>query len=198
MLVFIDEAGCPGFSSGSSDYFVIALVIFEDNKIAEDVDKRIELLKQKSGVKPEYKFSKTKDCYKEDFFKSLKDFDFKCSAIIVHKEKIYSSDLKTKPKAFYNYFLKQILTNSRLHVPLHVKIDKSSSKVFQQEAKLYLQRQTQALHPKIKFQDSKSNNLIQLADMVAGAVLRSCGTKHDKDKWISFLAGKWINFWFFE
>ena len=90
------------------------------------------------------------------------------------------------------------MTNSHLHAPLHVKIDKSSSKVFQQEAKLYLQRQTHDMHPKIKFQSSHSNNLIQLADMVAGAVLRSCSTKHDKDKWISFLTGKWINIWFFE
>lgn len=69
MIVFIDEAGCPGFRPGSSEYFVIALVIFEDPTIAELVDKRIELLKQKSGIKPEYKFSKTKDCYKEEFLK---------------------------------------------------------------------------------------------------------------------------------
>ena len=38
MLIFIDDSGDPGFKvqKGSSSVFVIALVIFDDNLIAEE------------------------------------------------------------------------------------------------------------------------------------------------------------------
>jgi hypothetical protein len=48
MLVFIDESGDPGLKpdSGSSDYFIVTLVVFEDNDEALATDHRIECLKK--------------------------------------------------------------------------------------------------------------------------------------------------------
>ena len=45
MLVFIDESGDPGlkFGSGSSDYSVVTLVVFEENEDADFADSKIHL-----------------------------------------------------------------------------------------------------------------------------------------------------------
>ena len=48
MLVFIDESGDSGLKigEGSSRYFTVALVVFEDREEATACDQRIELLKR--------------------------------------------------------------------------------------------------------------------------------------------------------
>ena len=47
MLVFIDESGDAGLKldSGSTDYFIVTLVAFEDRDEATAADQRIQLLK---------------------------------------------------------------------------------------------------------------------------------------------------------
>ncbi len=51
MLVFVDESGDPGLKldKGSSKYFIVTLVVFEDPKDAEDLDLRIRLLRKEFG-----------------------------------------------------------------------------------------------------------------------------------------------------
>lgn len=48
MLVFVDESGDAGLKlqEGSSKYFVVTLIIFEENEEAESCDKRIDLLRK--------------------------------------------------------------------------------------------------------------------------------------------------------
>lgn len=54
MLVFIDESGDPGLKldSGSTDYFIVTLVAFEDRDEATAADQRIQLLKGELGFPP--------------------------------------------------------------------------------------------------------------------------------------------------
>ena len=51
MLVFIDESGDPGLKlhEGSSAYFIISLVVFEDHDEAIACDQKIQLLKRELG-----------------------------------------------------------------------------------------------------------------------------------------------------
>lgn len=62
MLVFIDESGDTGLKikKGSSRYFVIALVSFEENEEAIACDQRIGFLKRelKLPERFEFKFGK--------------------------------------------------------------------------------------------------------------------------------------------
>ena len=62
MLVFVDETGDPGLklNCGSSKYFVVTLVVFEENEEAEALDKRVSLLKHELGFNQshEIKFNK--------------------------------------------------------------------------------------------------------------------------------------------
>ena len=58
MLAFIDESGDSGFKleKGSSPYFVVALVMFEDHEEAEACDHRIGLLRRELGYPPDFEF----------------------------------------------------------------------------------------------------------------------------------------------
>lgn len=58
MLVFVDESGDTGLAidKGSSKYFVVSLVLFEDNEEAEAADQRIELLKKELALPPTFEF----------------------------------------------------------------------------------------------------------------------------------------------
>ena len=58
MLVFIDESGDPGLKieKGSSRFFSVSLVIFEDKEEALACDQRITLLKRELGWEEDSEF----------------------------------------------------------------------------------------------------------------------------------------------
>jgi len=62
MLVFIDESGDPGLklNSGSTDYFIVTLVAFEENEEALATDQRIQLLKRELYFPPDLSFILTR------------------------------------------------------------------------------------------------------------------------------------------
>jgi hypothetical protein len=57
-LVFIDDSGDPGFKikKGSSPVFVIALVIFDDHLVAEEVSLAVKKLKRELGFPDDMEF----------------------------------------------------------------------------------------------------------------------------------------------
>lgn len=58
MLVFIDDSGDPGFKfdKGSSEYFVISMVIFDDELEAEKIAVAIKELRRKIGFPDDVEF----------------------------------------------------------------------------------------------------------------------------------------------
>jgi spore maturation protein SpmB len=60
LLVLIDESGDAGFklARGSSPYFVVAMVIFDDFKEAEGASAIIETARATLRIKTEFKFNK--------------------------------------------------------------------------------------------------------------------------------------------
>ncbi|MBI4351223.1 MAG: DUF3800 domain-containing protein [Elusimicrobia bacterium] len=62
MLVFLDESGDPGLKivQGSSRYFVIALVAFQDEEETQAIGQRLQLLRRELHLNPhfEFKFNK--------------------------------------------------------------------------------------------------------------------------------------------
>ncbi|HEX7324442.1 MAG TPA: DUF3800 domain-containing protein [Rhodanobacteraceae bacterium] len=178
MLVLIDESGDAGFkvARGSTSHFVIALVAFADTKEAESASAKIAELRARCRVKPEFKFSKSSDLVRDTFFKGISSFSFTARALIVDKERIYSPHLRTRPDRCYNYFLSQLLANDGgLLRGAIVKLDGSGSRQFRHALNAYLRQQLRTGEiGQFKFADSRRDNLIQLADMVAGAILRSC------------------------
>ncbi|HHT9130909.1 MAG TPA: DUF3800 domain-containing protein [Candidatus Tripitaka californicus] len=184
MLVFVDESGDAGLKlkGGSSKYFVIALIVFEENEEAEALDKRIDLFKRELRLGPtsEIKFNGCNKDTRKQFLLAVLPYNFFYLAIIINKQRLYGEGFKFK-ESFYKYASSLVFQNAKPY--LHkatVVIDISGSKDFRRQLGGYLRRKINGGYiKKIKLQDSACNNLLQLADMVAGSILRSLSGKPD-------------------
>ena len=80
MLMFIDESGDAGLkiNSGSSKYFIVALVAFEDHDEAQAADERIDLLRREMGLpnRFEFHFNKMKPDQRKQFLAVIAPYDF--------------------------------------------------------------------------------------------------------------------------
>lgn len=203
--MLIDESGCPGFklTKGSTPYFVVAMVIFSDFAIAENASKVIAQLRTALRVFPEFKFSKTHPSIKDAFFDAVCLFDFKVRALVVNKSQIYSPLLRDNTQSFYNYFVQMLMQHDDgILDNASIKIDGSGDKEFKKALTAYLRQQVGSHKiAKFRFIDSEKDNLIQLADMVAGAIGRSYNPNRDcSSRWLDFLKakGKIENIWDFK
>jgi len=205
LLVLIDESGCPGFklTKGSTPYFILGMVIFNDFAQAEAANKTIAELRQLLKINPEFKFSKTRSEIKDKFFDSICQHNFEVRALVVNKQNIYSPKLRSNTDAFYNYFLKSLMEHDNdILQNASIKIDGSGDKEFKKALGAYLRQSISHYKiKKFKFTNSKSDNLIQLADMVVGAIARSYSVKRtDGDRWLKVLKknGKIKDIWDFK
>ena len=205
MLVFIDDSGDPGFKldRGSSRYFVIALIIFKDELEAEKTAVAIKELRRslKFPDYMEFKFHKSSDKVKEEFLKTIKNFEFSVRCLVVDKTLIKSEELKNNKNSFYSYAIKTVLQYSNNEIlDAKIKIDGSGDRVFRRSFLSYLRKYLNSSQRKImkdcRLVDSKENVLIQMADMIAGSIRRSYDTdkkdhkkykdiisKHISDEW---------------
>lgn len=204
MLVLIDESGDAGFkiAKGSSPYFVVSMVIFYSYDAAEKVSKVIAETRNQLGVKPEFKFNKSSHAVRDAFFTSVSPFHFSVRAVVVHKDKVYSQNLRENKEKFYNYFIQLLLKHdNNILQNATIKIDGSGNREFKRELSHYLKKQIPSGKIKsVKFAESHRDNLIQLADMTTGAIARSYKSEGRKlaDRWRKMLAGKINNVWDFE
>lgn len=186
MLVFIDDSGDPGFKfdKGSTRFFVISLVIFDDPLQAEKVAVAIKDLRRslKFPDEMEFKFHKSKRMVRERFLRTINPFQFRIRNLVIDKTKIKSDKLKYDKNSFYSYAIKTVLRYSYSIVNARIKIDGSGDRVFRRSFLGYLRQQLNSKQRKVvencKLVDSNENVLIQMADMVSGSVRRS----YDHDK----------------
>lgn len=205
MLVFIDDSGDPGFKidKGSTKFFVISLIIFDDELEAEKTAIAIKELRRslKFPDDMEFKFNKSSKNVREKFLRTINPFCFKIRSLTIDKGLIRSDELKRNKNSFYSYAIKMVLKHSNNSIlNAKVKIDGSGDRIFRKSFLSYLRRQLNSRHKRIikncKLVNSKGNVLIQMADMIAGSIRRSCdkaktdsGTykdiikRHIEDEW---------------
>ena len=190
MLVFIDESGDPGLkiTDGASRFFTIVLVAFEDNDAALACDQRIGLLRKELNLPPDYEFhfKENSDRVREAFLKAVLPYDFFYYGIVINKAGLYSEGFKYK-ESFYKYVSSLLFENAKEKLQnAIVVIDQSGRKMFKYQLATYLKKRTNTKEKvcikKVKMQDSKGNNLLQLVDMIAGAVNRSLNKKKKDGK----------------
>jgi len=206
LLVLIDESGDPGFkiAKGSSPMFVVAMAIFNDFSEAEKASEAINKARTKFRVKPEFKFNKCHPDIKDGFFDAVCPFNFTVRALVVDKSKVYSDNLRTCTNNFYNYFVQMLMRHDNAVLQdACIKIDGSGDRKFKRELGAYLRRELGSGRVKdIKFADSHKNNLIQLADMVAGAIARAHNpvARKNANRWLEMLtrSGKIDDVWMFK
>lgn len=195
-IVFIDESGDTGLKleKGSTRYFVITMVLFEENEEAVACDKRIELLKRELRVKDEFKFSQLSIEKRIAFFEAMLSYSFFYFAVVIDKDAHKQSGFKLREN-FYKYSCSLVFENAKPYLKnAIIVIDGNGSKDFRLRLQDYLKHKVgSGIIKKIKIQDSKQNNLLQLADMVAGAVHRCFADKTDKDIYRKLLATKEFN-----
>jgi hypothetical protein len=183
MLVFIDESGDPGLrlDRGSSQYFTVSLVVFEDNDDAVACDQRINLLRREIGweLNGEFHFRRNSHLVRSTFLKAVSPYNFFYYGIVINKdpERLYGEGFRNK-ESFYKYACRLVFENAKekLH-DATVVIDRSGNNDFRDQLSRYLKRHMNdadhCLIKKVKIQNSSANNLLQLADYIAGVINRS-------------------------
>lgn len=183
MLVFVDESGDTGLKldQGSSRFFTVVLVAFNEDDEAIACDQRIELLKKEIGwdSDSEFHFKRNSDRVREAFLRAVSPYNFFYYGIVIDKDpnKLYGDGFKNKA-SFYKYVSGLVFENAKGRLEnATVIVDQSSSEDFQQQLRSYIKRKvnkgSRATVKKLKMQRSQSNNLLQLADYVASIVNRS-------------------------
>lgn len=183
MIIFLDESGDAGFKleQGSSTYFIIALVIFDSFDDAETTAKKVQDLRSALKLSPhfEFKFNKMSDYLRLQFLEGMRQAPFRVRAIVVDKRLLRSDTLRRDKEKFYSYFVKLALQHNASTISgAKLRVDGSGDRAFKRAFGGYLRKELGGILSDCKFRDSASDDLIQLADMIAGATRRF----HDEDK----------------
>jgi hypothetical protein len=180
MLVFVDESGDCGIKGrkGTSEFFFMTAILFNENDAAEACDLRISTIREELHMRPaaEFHFNKCRDDYRCRFLNGVSGMDFFYVSFILNKAKLYGPGFAYK-ESFYKYAARILFENCKPHLKMAtITIDRSGDREFTNALQRYLKRMIntdQEVIKKVKSEHSHSNNLLQLADMVCGAVARS-------------------------
>lgn len=208
MLVFVDESGDTGLKldSGSSEFFTVTLVLFEDHDEAQACDDRITLLRRELNKADgfEFHFKENADSIRRAFLEAVLPYSFFYFAFVINKRRLYGPGFAHKGP-FYKYVCNLVFTNAKPHLDnAIVRIDKCGDREFQEQLSAYLKRKINDKEAsirhikKVSTQASHGNNLLQLADMVCGAVARSYRSdKKDADQWRRLIQARemQVQFW---
>jgi len=191
MLVFVDEYGDTGLKigQGSSEFMAVVLVIFQDAESAQEANERITQLRIELGKAPgfEFHFKENSHSIREAFFRAISPLEFRYTGLIVDKAR-----LKRAGYSFRNAFYRDVCGEVFDHAAdmlenASVKIDRSGGRVFRQELASFLKRRLNEVDQepvrirKIDMPISKNDNLLQMADMICGAVARSVRAERQND-----------------
>lgn len=126
----------------------------------------------------EFHFASTPDKIRRMFLERVSHDEFRYAGFLVDKRKLYG-DRFSSPKEFYESsvgyvceHVKPLLNNAKII------IDKNGDRAFRQQLEKRLKAQMLNTDGtcrirKVAMEVSHSNNLLQLADMICGAVMRS-------------------------
>lgn len=194
-LIFVDDSGDPGLKNASSSNFVMAAALFINPKVATELSKRISEYRKSLGWRDnyEFKFAKIRKDIIIELLKIIVTYDFKIYAVYVNKMDFKQTAVVIDKEKLYNWTIKELL----LMMPIKgakIEIDGRSSRQNMRKTATYLRREINADKSKkvqIKFEDSVDDNLIQLADLIAGSINRSINAdKTDSKVYFNIIKSK--------
>jgi hypothetical protein len=180
--------------------FVAAMVIFPDGAAAAATEEVIRSCRARQTHKGEFKFSKTRDDIRDQFFEAVCRCPFTVRAIVVRKAEIYSAHLRSDKESFYEFFVKQMIRhdNDRL-ADARVVLDGSGDREFRRNLSDAIRKRVrEGAIKSFRFSDSKNDALVQLADMCVGAIARSFREdRPDRRRWRRMLEPRIDDVWIF-
>lgn len=190
MLVFVDESGDPGMKldKGSSPFFVITTVVFRDRSEAQKCDDGISALRAELKLSPkkEFHFNKDGDAIRDAFFGCIAKYSFSYSAIVLNKGRVTGPGFQFKD-SLYKYTVRLAFENIFHQLcGATIVFDRCGGREFNQQLKNYLRKRINEKAgnsdhgkvKKVKDESSATNNLLQMVDMVCGAVSRCYSSQH--------------------
>ncbi|HZW08780.1 MAG TPA: DUF3800 domain-containing protein [Phycisphaerales bacterium] len=187
MRVYVDESGDPGMAGrvGSTPHFTIAAVMFADEEAEASCRQAIRALKQELGwnSRQEFKFNKCRRDLSLRFFQAVSVQDFQYLAVTLNKSGLWGDGFRHK-EPFQKYATRLLFTNAQPYLrDATVVMDQCGDRDFRTTMQSYLKRHiadAEGECPIVRVRTEKSHacELVQLADMVAGAIGRS----YRKDK----------------
>jgi hypothetical protein len=180
MLVFLDESGDTGWKPTSQKHFVVSLIVFSSHDEAGACDSEISELRKSLSKSDdfEFHFSSNSDKIKLEFLKTVAPFNFSILTVAIHKDPngIIATTYKQK-NTFYRYACHSVLVNALPYLDkATVVMDKGKSHNFYSDFRKYIRTEfddkSKDIIRKIKPQDSKDNNLLQVVDYCAGIYAR--------------------------
>lgn len=177
MFVYLDESGDTGFrfSQNSSRYFVVTLLLVDDpiplQTAIDDLHIRLGFPR---GV--EFKFSHSSEAVRFAFLRMLLHEEFSARALVVDKVRLSHHEMRTR-ESFYHSLVRLILTHDEGAITdATLILDESvKSRKSKKQFTSYLRRalNTDPDLPKVRttrYHASHADNLIQAADIIAGAI----------------------------
>ena len=186
MLAFIDESGDTGRKRihGTGRFFVIAAVIFQDDDTAQKCDDAISRLRRELALPEMYEFH-----YKDNpvkvktaFLRCVSSYAFNYYVFAVDKAHREASTAQfPNPEDIYRFATCSVLENAKpildnARIVLDRRGDKRSGNALATHIRQRIRRSggnSPIPIKSIKTQRSNGNNLLQLADYVAGIASRT-------------------------
>lgn len=177
---FTDESGDPGtdINKGASKYFVMSTVIFKDVLEIQILSAEIKKLARKLFKNDfhEFHFVNERPEHRYEFLKLISTYDFEIITFQIDKTNS-STSVNLYEIALQNICSKISDKENSYTMKFDGKVSKSYKFSVEKSLRIF-SKQKFTIH-KIKFIDSKSDSMIQLADMVAGIIRRSFENNDD-------------------
>lgn len=177
--IFLDESGSPSVADHEPPVFIVAAVVIESRHDLADLEQRFKNAFAAIG-RPEDHELKTAGLSLKKHTRVLRELsllDYQWAAACFDKPLLTSAGF-ADPMTFYRYAF-QFLVGDLLTVAWRADlvVDQNSTEAVQAELEDHLRRQNSGLPVSrlgsVNFSDSSKTRLVQLADLVAGAVRRS-------------------------
>lgn len=187
MFGYLDESGAPGKAVKPNDYFVVSLVIFEDEQARDSAISDIEQLRTKLKLKDDYEFhcSRNTNRVQNAFIEMMSILDFEFVTIALKKNE--------NSKTVTNYRIANLLIDELEKIYDKLKIEMDINPLLYDKIRKTI-RERGLKEIKIRERNSKNNQLIQVADYVVNISYKYIKNPIKLKKWFSAIRGKCIAF----
>lgn len=193
-FAFVDEYGNYGFDFRKNDvsthFIIVAILVKGSNK--EILEEKVEYIRQKYFQAGEMKSSKIRNNHKRRslILNELKGLSFNIFAYVIDKRKINENAGIRFKKSFFKFLNRQLYDDLfKTFDQLELVADEYGNKEFMEEFKAYVKRKSIPdlfNFSSFGFNNSKSNILIQLADLLAGTIAKGYDKNQLTDEYHTF------------